>query len=339
MGSKRSENRRRPVVLATAVVAAVVAATVGPASLATAATPSPPVFGYQAESDPTSLIDASAAALGGVGVDGVNITGSGAGVTTPDAAARAQLARAHALGKKAELLVGNYSDPLQDFDEPAAHRLLSSAKNRTAVAARLGDAVRSQGWDGVDVDLESLTARDTPGLVAFLRAVRSALPAGTTVSVAVTAYETLDEYSAGGYDLWSIGQVVDRVVLMAYDHHGFGDSGPGPIGDLPWQAEALDIVLGEVAAPKVDLGVAGYGYRWAKNGDVSQLSDAEARAAAGSLARYDGTAHEWTARLSDGSILWWSDARSLVDRRPLVRDRGVHGLAVWVLGLSDTVQP
>lgn len=249
-----------------------------------------PVFGYQAESDPTSLLTASAAALGSVGVDGVNITSVGTGVSIPDADAKSQLAKAHALGKPAEFLVGNFSDAIGDFDEAAAYRMLSNSGNIRKVVATLKAAVTSQGWNGVDIDLESLSARDTNGLVNFLTALKAALPAGKTVSVAVTNYASLADFQAGGYDLYGIGQVVDRVVLMAYDLHGFGDSGPGPIGPLAWQSTGLDIVLGEVDANKVDLGVAGYGYQWTDNGAVTQLSDAQARTAAGSKARWDTTA-------------------------------------------------
>ena len=88
------------------------------------------------------------------------------------------------------------------------------------------------------------------------------------------------------------------------------------------------------------LGEAGYGYRWYRDwsvGHVDQVSDAQARSLAGSRAVWDATAHEWHATLSDGSIMWWADAKSLADRQALVSARGVHGLAVWDLGLSDTI--
>lgn len=72
------------------------------------------------------------------------------------------------------------------------------------------------------------------------------------------------------------------------------------------------------------------------------MGDQQARdlaAADGVTSAYDGTAGEWTVTLSDGSVLWWSDAQSPAARRTLATAKGVHGLAVWDLGLSDTVQP
>lgn len=302
---------------------------------------SSPVLAYQEEGDSTSLIAASAGALEQVGVDGVNIASNGASVGRPDSDATAQLAAAHARGKTAEVLIGNFSESIGDFDEAAAYKLLSSSANIKAVVNTMKSAVNSQGWDGVAIDLESMQSRDTAGLLNFATALKAAIP-GKTVSIAVTCFTSAQEFANNGYNLSALGQIVDRLVLMAYDEHGFGDSGPGPIGALSWQSTGLDIVLGQMNGNngKVILGEAGYGYRWYRDwssGHVDQVSDAQARSLAGSKAAWDAGAHEWHATLSDGSVMWWADAKSLADRQSLVTSRGVHGLAVWDLGLSDTI--
>lgn len=333
--------KSRAVKASTLAAAGTLAVAIGLTALPADASVSSPVLAYQEEGDATSLIKASAAALEQVGVDGVNISSNGAAVGKPDSDATSQLATAHSYGKKAEVLIGNFSESLEDFDEPAAYKLLSSTTNITNVVNTLKSAVNSQGWDGVDIDLESLQARDTTGLLTFIRALKAAIP-GKTVSIAVTCFTTEKEFENNGYNLSAIGQSVDRLVLMAYDEHGFGDSGPGPIGALSWQTTGLDIVLGKMGGDdgKVILGQAGYGYRWYKDwssGHVDQVSDAQARSLAGSKATWDSSAHEWHATLSDGSVMWWADAKSLADRQSLVTSRGVHGLAVWDLGLSDTI--
>ncbi|MFK4106431.1 glycosyl hydrolase family 18 protein [Streptomyces sp. NPDC019531] len=298
--------------------------------------------GYQAEGDATSLIDASAAALSRVGVDGVNINARGTSVTSPDSDARNQLAHAHAKGLSADLLIGNFNESIGDFDEGAAYKMLSSRANITKVVSALSSAVISQGWDGVTIDLESLQSRDTAGLVQFATALNNSLPAGKVVGIDITNFENADEFAQNGYGLAALGKAVDNVTLMAYDQHGWGDSGAGPIGALSWQKNGLDILLSRIPANKIDLGVAGYGYSWAPDGSVSQVGDQEARdtvSSYGATARYDTAAGEWTATLPDGTVLWWSDARSFAERRTLAASAGVHGLAVWDLGLSDPIAP
>jgi spore germination protein len=300
-----------------------------------------PVVGYQEEGDPTSLIDASAGALGSIGADGVNITADGTGVTQPSADAQNQLAAAHVDGLPAEFLAGNFSQSLGDFDETAAYNLLSSQTNIDSVAAALSSAVTSQGWDGVTIDMESLQARDTSGLTAFMTALRQALPPGKTISLDLMNGQSTEEYAALGYDLPTLGQIVDHLVLMAYDEHTQA-SDPGPVGSLPWQQRGLDVLVSQVPAAKVDLGVAGYGYCWPPTGAATQVSDQGARdlvAADGATAQFDEASGEWTATLSDGTVLWWSDARSFALRRTMAADEQIHGLAVWDLALSDQIQP
>ena len=122
--------------------------------------------------------------------------------------------------------------------------------------------------------------------------------------------------------------------------HGPTWSGPGPVGSRRWQAAALAAVATQVPVGKIDLGVAGYGYTWPTTGTGRTVTVAQARrlvARDGATARWRTGPGEWTARLSDGTRLWWSDRRSYRLRVDLARQRGLHGLAVWRLGSADTL--
>ena len=44
-----------------------------------------------------------------------------------------------------------------------------------------------------------------------------------------------------------------------------------------------------------------------------------------------------TLRFSEGSVLWWSDAQSFVQRRSVAAEFGISGLAVWDLGFSGPI--
>lgn len=263
----------------------------------------------------------------------MDITADGAGVGSPDAASRRLLQQAHANGRRAELLVGNFSASLGDFDERIAHRLLTSAPHRAAVVARLAAYARA-GWDGIHLDLESLDATDRAGLTAFTAALRAALPPSATLAMAVMAAGSTAGYRALGYDLPALAASLDRVVLMAYDEHGPGWSAAGPVGGLPWVRVVLAALLQSVPAPRVDLGVAGYGYGWFAHGRGTTYTDAEARAAAPDPTWVSAQA-EWHGTPAGGGDVWWSDHRSLTVREQLARASGLHGVAVWSLGQSD----
>jgi spore germination protein YaaH len=298
------------------------------------------VTGYIEQGSPPGAIDRSAAALTTVGVDGVNLVSSGDRVTAAGGPALALLARAHADGLRGELLVGNFDDAINDFSPETANALLASTKNVQSVALQLAQMVVSEGWDGITVDLESLTANDQVGLVDFLATLRSEVPAGCTISVDIQAATSLTDYAASGYDLARLGQVVDRLVLMAYDQHGPW-SRPGPIGALNWQRQSLQVLLGQVSAAKVDLGVAGYGYTWPRGSSMhkgTSFSDAWGRRLVRANhvpARWDSVSGEWTARLRNGTRLWWSDGRSYALRVALAASMHLHGVALWQLASAD----
>jgi spore germination protein len=306
---------------------------------APAAAPTLPVLGFQSDGSPTSLIAQDAPGLGSVGVDGLNLTGKPGAVSAPAASDRAQLAAAHAAGLPAVLLVGNYSGAINDFSEPLAYKTLASATAIGKLAATLSADVRSEGWDGISVDLESLQARDAAGLVTLLSDLRSDLGPSASLTVCVENLTAAKQYPANGYDLAGIAQSVSQVVLMAYDQHGPWEKTPGPVGATSWVKQGLRALMTAVPASQIDLGVAGYGYVWGPGGR-HQLSDADARALVakqGGHARWVASVAEWTAKLSSGAVVWWSDARTLALRQTLAARFGVHGLAVWSLGLSDQI--
>ena len=275
-----------------------------------------------------------------VGVDGVNISSAGSSVPAPDATTITLLNKAHGDNLRAEFLVGNYSDAIGDFDPTALDKLLSSSSNTSKVVSSLVGDVSSQGWDGVTVDFESIESKDAQGLVNFVTALKAAMPSGKSVSVDVTAFPDAADYPANGYNLTALGGAVDRVALMAYDEHGPTWNGVGPIGGLPWQESCLQQVLADVPASKVDLGVAGYGYTWPTSGTGVQVTDAQARQMVqsdGSTATWDSTQGEWTVTLKNGTVMWWSDAKSWPLRVALAQKYSLHGMALWALDLSDPI--
>ncbi|WP_127480919.1 glycosyl hydrolase family 18 protein [Nocardioides pantholopis] len=330
-------------VTASLLTAALPALTPAP-SRAAAAQPEPAVTGYALGDTPGAVVRRDAAGLQTLTVVASALRRDGRGVSRPGAGPVRLVRAAHRHGLRAELLVNNYSNRLGGFDRIAARRLLRHPDRVRAVAGRLARFATGQGWDGVNLDLELLGRRDADGLVLLATELQRRMPERLTVSVDVSARTSVSGYRRAGYRLGPLGRAADVVQLMAYDLHGPSWSGPGPIGPLRWQRRVLGALLSRVPADRVDLGVAGYGYTWPRRGTrrVGRSIDvAQARR----LARRDGVrprwvarSGEWTARLSDGTRLWWSDRRSWRLRTRLARDRGLHGLALWRLGSADPLR-
>ena len=305
---------------------------------ATAASPAIPTELYVAPdaANATSL-DRDAHAITTIGIDGVVVSPTGDSVSKLPENATRLVAAAHARGLTAELLVSNSGAGTNDFSPKIAAALLENPEHRNAVIAELVAQVAAAGFDGVQIGLESLSLNDCAGLVAFTTQLHESLGAPKSVSMAVTAESSPVRYLGAGYDFARLTPLLSRVVLMAYDQHGPTWSKPGPIGGLPWATTALTaLIAAGVPSARIDLGVAGYGYSWPGNGsDGKQLSVEDSRTLAGDLARWNPTAAEWTATLPDDTVVWWSDSRSLSQRKALALSHNLHGLAVWELSLTD----
>jgi spore germination protein len=312
----------------------------GLAQAASAAAPSAAPLastGYVLGGASDALIARDAHGLATLGVDGVSLARDGRSVSAPDGDLARLLGTAHANGLRAELLLSNYSNRIGDFDPKAAAKLLRDPAHVQAVAAQLASYVATQGWDGIQVDLESMSKRDADGLLMLVNELQMRMATEKSVSIAVMASTDAQEYVARGYRLAELGAAVDTLALMTYDQHGPW-SGPGPIGALAWQRGAVGVVTAVVPAAKVDLGVAGYGYTWPRDRDGRTVTDKQARklvARDGARARWRKAPGEWTARLSDGTRMWWSDGRSYVLRLALATELGLHGVALWRLGSAD----
>lgn len=294
------------------------------------------VLGFQSDYAPPKLIDENAKAMTVVGIDGVNVTKTGS-ISAPTAADRRQLARAHAHGLPGVLLVANWSNTVNDFSDSLAQKMLGSPAKTNAAAATLAAAVSAGGWDGVSVDLESLTANDATGLTRFVSDLHADLPSGDSLTICLSASARHADYAAMGYDLPALAASVDQIVLMTYDDHGPWEKTPGPIGPLGWQRASVAALEQDVPAAQIFLGVANYAYAWRPH-RVDSLTVAQARKLAAhwhAAPQWIASAGEWRAKLRDGSTVWWSDARSMSTRLTLAHTLGVHGIAVWSLGTGD----
>ena len=205
--------------------------------------------------------------------------------------------------------------------------------------------MRENGWDGFERRPGAgAPESDGHGLVALLEKLRAKLPGRR---VALDRHLRADQpgrVPVSPDTGWPrSGTIVDLVQLMTYDLHGPTWSGPGPIGDLRWTRE-----LRRSGAPrgagrsKLDVGVGrlrvhlargqGTGHTVAVKG-ARRLVEED-----GATAEWRPAPDEWTATLSNGTVLWWSDKDSLDARRALAADEGLHGVAVWRLGSADTFQ-
>ena len=236
---------------------------------------------------------------------------------------------------------------------PAVQNFADGAWQGEAVARLLADPVASadhrrelvdlalaNGWDGIDIDYESLPSMAGPQFTEFLAALRDDLHAhDLLLSVAVPARDRDASTHALAYSYQVIGEIADQVRVMTYDNAWSG-SEPGPIAPTDWVQDVVDYAVERVPREKLMLGMATYGYDWVGDqGRNLQHVDAVALAEqVGAEPRWDDAAAAWTFDYEDEGqqhTVWYEDARSLATKQDIAATAGLRGIAIWQLGGED----
>ena len=216
------------------------------------------------------------------------------------------------------------------------------AARRTHIRA-LVDLAVSKGYDGIDIDYESLDSEDRGVYTKFLTRLAQALHAeGKMLATAVHP-----KVSNAGYDernlaqdFKAIGAAVDQVRVMTYDY-SWDTSPPGPVAPARWVKRVIAWTVTQIPADKVVLGIDLLGYDWAGGHGVTvdhQRAQSLADAHGATIRRSADESPSFTYRDSSGKRheVWWEDARSVQVKLPLVAEYGLGGVFFWRLGGEDS---
>jgi spore germination protein YaaH len=157
----------------------------------------------------------------------------------------------------------------------------------------------------------------------------------------------------GAYDLKALAQSVDLICLMTYDQQTLWTV-PGPVAGWGWTNANLDYALKDVPASKLSLGIPLYGYHWFAGTPTKAPDKSDKPNPTGNyistgdaldLAKAYNDHLEWDAQdrsawfyfYRDDLREWvfFTDARTFLERYNLVKDRHLQGFCSWVLGTED----
>jgi spore germination protein len=249
------------------------------------------------------------------------------------------------------------------FNQEMLHRFLASDVARARAVHSLVELCRRNGYAGIQVDFENLGIDDRDAFTRFFRELATALRAERfMISAAVvhrpdelagaTQYQKwLFRNWRAGYDLKALGEVADFLSLMSYNQHT-RRTPPGPQHGMPWLREVVGYALEHVPARKLSMGIITNSMHWYSSQE-DRITPEMARSysavlsherALGLAERYGARWHwdeeqqvAFTYYSNAGTFEWLflEDARSFAPRADLVRELGLRGFSVWVLGSED----
>ena len=246
--------------------------------------------------------------------------------------------KAHDMGLKVWAMVENVSTE-ESVKNLNTKTLMSSTSTRKKLIANLMQEAETYGFDGFNLDFESLKAEAGPHYVQFIRELSvSCRQKGLVLSV--------DNYVPSSYTAFynrrEQGIVADYVIVMGYDEHYAGGEA-GTVSSISYVKDGIENTLKEVPKEKVINAVPFYtrvwtvndgkttskaygikdAQQWVKDNNVELTWD-------DSLGQYYGSA----VNSSGEQLIWMEENESMKLKIDLIREYDLAGVACWKLGFE-----
>ncbi|OFZ18245.1 MAG: hypothetical protein A2X94_03220 [Bdellovibrionales bacterium GWB1_55_8] len=210
--------------------------------------------------------------------------------------------------------------------------------------SQLAELVKQQGWNVLQVDLESLPETAAEDFEKWLaRLIKSLEPQSIRISVVLHAKTSLPgDYEGARFQRWDkLAALPVDFVVMAYDYH-WSTSAPGPIAPFHWVEKVAQLSKATFSMDRLFLALPVYGYHWKKKpGKTVTWSGRPELAPA--LAKLT-SAKRWKAiQLKDSADgmarsrgldekSYWDDGKSAADKIQRLRKLGYEKFALWRWG-------
>ena len=239
---------------------------------------------------------------------------------------------AHRNGLKVWVMIENITGHVSSMD------LFSSRRARKNLIKNLVSQVEELGLDGINLDIESLTAESVPHYLEFIRELSMELNG----SGVVLSADTYAPYSWNlKYDLPELAKLLDYVIIMGYDESW---DTPGPNSDKDFITFCCEESLKVTAKEKLIIAVPFYTRGWAPKDDGT-WSRSEINMKKSVVYLESSEDKEWLEDKGcwhghadvDGVLreIWFEDPESSEIRIGIIAGYDVAGLAYWRLSQED----
>ncbi len=274
---------------------------------------------------------------------------------------------------------GKFSDFMAEHQPKLVEKsLLIHLANEASISALLADPIphaqtlvsevnslmKQYGFTDLNIDIESFreaSQEERDQYTTFLSEVKKQLVAqqlGTLTTELTVASLVKDQLA----DPVAVGQISDRVVLMAYDFHYTGSFISGavaPMGGVPQKMEydvptSLQLATQAIDSRKLILGIPVYGYEWetltylpeaavipgtgktATGTRISQIDQSCDQCISG-RDELSGSPYLILPPNEDSSIqqIYYENETSIQQKLNLAKQYHLAGVALWAIGYED----
>lgn len=236
------------------------------------------------------------------------------------------------------------------FDPQLTHAAFKDYETRQTIIRQLLHFSNMYDLNGLNIDIENVNEEDGPLITQFMReATPYFREAGLVVSMDIT-------FIAGGnwsafYEREKLADIVDYLVVMAYDEHWGSSPQAGSVASFPWVESNLQRLLEVVPNDQLILGIPLYTRLWKEelqeNGEITVSSQAlsmekvqEWMTERNLSSTYDDqTGQNYLEYFDEDEQstykVWLEDEMSLRKRAQIAIDYELAGVASWARYFAD----
>ncbi|OIJ12826.1 peptidoglycan hydrolase [Anaerobacillus arseniciselenatis] len=232
-----------------------------------------------------------------------------------------------------------------DFDPDKTHVALQNFETRQKMIRQLLQYSEMYDLDGINVDFENVYLKDRDLVTQFVRELTAlAHQAGLIISMDITFISSSEMWSMF-YDRKALAEIVDYMVVMAYDEHWGTSPIAGSVASFPWVERNLEILLEEIPNERLILGIPTYTRIWeereTEGGNIEVSSRALSMRAVEEWIEereltpvFDETSGQDYVEFYDENEqstykIWIENADSIARRGQMVHDYNLAGVASW----------
>ena len=255
--------------------------------------------------------------------------------TMTSLASREYVEKAKELGLEVWALIDDFNPEVDMYD------LLSYTSRRENLSNGLVEAAIQYKLNGINIDFENIPSKAGEHFIQFLRELSvKCRNNGIVLSVDNYVPAPYNKY----YNRKEQGEIVDYIIVMAYDEYHSGSDIAGPVASIGFVKDAIRNTLEEVPREKAIIAVPFYSRLWKETADNEVTSESLSMTPASQVFTNNGLEPEWNETYGsyygefemDGALykIWLEDARSIEEKMKVIYDANVAGIGAWKLGLE-----
>lgn len=230
------------------------------------------------------------------------------------------------------------------FDPKLTTAFLRNEKAQNRFITELVNKSAALGVNGINVDFESISGSDRDAYTAFIQKLsKAAKDKGLKLSIDLPR-GSIRWNHLSAYDHEKLADLVNYMMIMAYDQHWSSGSTAGSVAGFQWTSEGVEEFLSYgIPREKLMLGIPFYVREWKldSNGKLLEnraiyIGDIEERLNGKSYTSvWDPEFEQYRIDIKENGfhyVFWLEDAETVRRRIQIAREERLGGIAAWRLG-------